>query len=61
MQAQEALVKRNGNIYFWGRYTECEDALQPLATWASVRKWSRHNVMQRQSSNPHDPGRASNL
>jgi hypothetical protein len=47
MQAQEALVKRNGNIYFWGRYTECEDALLPLATWASVRKWSRHNVMQR--------------
>jgi len=34
MKAQEPLVKRIWNIYFWGRYAECDGALPPLAMWA---------------------------
>jgi hypothetical protein len=38
MQVHESLVKRIWNIYFWGRYAECEGALRSLAMWASARK-----------------------
>ena len=50
MKAQEPVVKRIWNIYFWGRYAGCDGALRSLAMWASARKWSPRNAMQRSRS-----------